>query len=286
MTEIYATNIESGGSGKTSITANGAMYLGEKKKKKVLLMDCNHQCDLTDRMIKHMAHFRGLNYLDVMANLDEDKHTVKGIFSGNNSPVKFSITDNVDLIAGYSELDSLTQEVEKGLQRKALLIWYKRHQEALSEYDYILIDTPNDKSIFTINALVLADYVLGVVDVDETTLQKVDVLKKQIDFLKTVELMPNLESIVSAKVKVVGNKFEVGKNAPTPTKQFVKKFKDLMEKEPDTYLGFFEDRLPIARFKTSGEFLVDLEKKKHGQKQSEKDFYKRTWALYDKIFGL
>lgn len=285
MVKIYTTNILSGGSGKTSVTGNGIFYLGNMKDKKVLGIDINTQCDLTDRFIKISAKEKGLDYKEVMSMIDEDKHTVKGIFTGG-SPAMIKITDNIDLIAGYKELGSLTHDVERGLGRKALLIWYKRHEEILKEYDYILIDTPNDKSIFTINALVVADYIVAVVDVDDTTLDKVPILEEDLEFIKSVELMPNLTSFVNAEIVVVGNKFNNAKNAPNTQKEFIRKFKKLMENEPEKYLGFFEQRDAFAKFKTSGEILVELAKIKHGQSQSEKAFYERTWKLYDKLYNV
>ena len=285
MTVIYATNILTGGSGKTTVTGNGALYLSEYKNKKTLLIEINTQCDLSDRLIKYSAREKGLDYRKVMNMIDDDKHTVKGIFT-NGNPAIIKITENLDLIAGYKELGSLTHDLEQGLGRKALLIWYKRHEEELKKYDYILIDTPNDKSIFTFNALVVADYILAVVGVDETDFDKVEVLEKDLNYIKSVEITPNLVSIVNAEIIVVGNKFDTAKNASDSNKYILKKFKELMEQKPSAYLGFFEYREPFIKFKGSAQALVDLAKIKHGQSQSTKAFYNRTWKLYDKIYNL
>jgi len=288
MTKIYSTNLEVGGSGKTTITFNGGFFLAEMMGKKVCLLDTDPTLALTNLMMNIISQTYGGDLKELLKTIEEhpDQYTVKAIFEGGN-PTPIKITDNIDFIPGYAKLYDMTGEVTKKYNRKAMYLWLLKNREQLNKYDYILIDTHNDESIFTQNALLIADEIIAVAGVDKIIYTKIDKLINQVEEFKTVELVATesgeIVSLVKANVRVVGNKFSRASNGK---KAFTTEFEEKMNEKPDLFIGYFEERKFLETAKLSGEPMTRLAKKKHGQSKSDKEFFKRTWEIYKKIYKL
>lgn len=288
MPKIYSTNIEIGGSGKTTITFNGGFYLADILGKKVCFLDTDPTLALTNRLMKIVSQTYESNLKELLKAIEEkpDQYTVKAIFEGKN-PTPIKITDNIDFIPGYAKLNDMAGEVSKKFNRKAMYLWVLKNREQLEKYDYILIDTHNDESIFTQNALLVADEIIAVAGVDEIVYDKIDKLVEQIEDFKMAELIRtesgDIVSLVKASVRAVGNKFS---KATREKRLFLEEFEEKMKENPELFIGYFEDRKFFAATKLSGEPLSRLEQKKHGQSKSDKEFFKRTWKVYDKIYKL
>lgn len=270
MTKIYGTNIEKGGVGKTTVTYNGAFYLDVKEEKTVLLIDIDESMNLTKR-------FR--NYITLPV---DEKSTVKEFFNlngGNPEPIK--ITERIDLIAGYSELKELSKDVEKGKGRGYLLSWYYANIEEIeSKYDYILIDTHNDFSIFTDNAIAVSDVVIAIADIDEDAIEKLQEEYDHIEELKKAFVNPmNDQSFVNAQLIKIGNKVQ---SNTSDSHKFKEAFEHMMSVDPN-FLGYFEFRTLFAKAKTTRSPLVELEPL--NTSKSHKAFFKKTWDLYQKIYS-
>lgn len=270
MTKIYGTNIEKGGVGKTTVTYNGAFYLDVKEEKTVLLIDIDESMNLTKR-------FR--NYITLPV---DEKSTVKEFFNpngGNPEPIK--ITERIDLIAGYSELKELSKDVEKGKGRGYLLSWYYANIEEIeSKYDYILIDTHNDFSIFTDNAIAVSDVIIAIADIDEDAIEKLQEEHDHIEELKKAFVNPmNDQSFVNAQLIKIGNKVQ---SNTSDSHKFKEAFEHMMSVDPN-FLGYFEFRTLFAKAKTTRSPLVELEPL--NTSKSHKAFFKKTWDLYQKIYS-
>lgn len=280
--KITVFSVPSGGSGKTTLSANGAYYVANKKNKKTLLVDLDQSCSLTDRMLKRFAENSNIDYKELYDKVESEEnetYTVRAIFEGR-TPTPLIIDDNLDFISGFSLLTLMANSVKNEFSWKAIEMWLNRNAEELSQYDEIILDTHNDEvtNIFLTSAYYVADKIVVVVPVDETVLKKVDEIQNRVDRLKEIEGTEK----VKAKVLVVGNKFLASPSIEE--KQFQKQFYSLIESEPDVYIGYFANRKYFLGFKANGNVLVEQEKKRHGMKQSDKLFFKKTWALYDKIF--
>lgn len=138
-----------GGVGKTTITFNYAEWLS-KNKKNVLLLDLDHQCNLTNI------------YIPV-----EKKNTIGEVFkdkSISNEVIVHEIKENLSLISGYIELDDLEKTIENQSKKEMLLyLWIKNNFEKynFNQYDYILIDTHPDFSTITKNAIAISDFIVS-----------------------------------------------------------------------------------------------------------------------------
>lgn len=270
MTKTYATNIEKGGVGKTIITYNGGFYLASKEEKNVLFIDIDESMNLTKR-------FR--NYIDLPV---DEKSTVKEFFSSDGgNPIPIKITERIDLIAGYSELKELTKDVEKGKGRGYLLSWYYENIEEIeAKYDYILIDTHNDFSIFTDNAIAVSDVVIAIADIDEDAIEKLQEEHDHIEELKKAFINPmNNQSFVNTQLIKIGNKVQ---SNTSDSHKFKEAFEHMMLVDPN-FLGYFEFRTLFAKAKTTRSPLVELEPL--NTSRSHKAFFKKTWDLYQKIYS-
>ena len=138
-----------GGVGKTTITYNYAEWLS-KKGKNVLLIDLDHQCNLTNI------------YLPV-----EKNNTIGEVFKDSSivsEVVVHKIKNNLSLISGYIELDDLEKMIENQSKKEMLLyLWIKKNYKKFNfdQYDYILIDTHPDFSTITKNAIAISDIIIS-----------------------------------------------------------------------------------------------------------------------------
>ena len=118
-----------GGVGKTTLTLNYGDWLA-KHGKKVLLIDLDHQCNLTTVFKKTRRN-----------------NTIAEAFKEDDNAQKVkidSVGPNLDLIAGFIDLDVLGSYLENNSNKEMMLfMWFKNNSDSLNltDYDYILIDT-------------------------------------------------------------------------------------------------------------------------------------------------
>ena len=138
-----------GGVGKTTLTLNYGDWLA-KHGKKVLLIDLDHQCNLTTVFEKTRRN-----------------NTIAEAFKENDNAQKVkidSVGPNLDLIAGFIDLDVLGSYLENNSNKEMMLfMWFKNNSDSLNltDYDYILIDTHPDFSTITKNAIAISNYLLS-----------------------------------------------------------------------------------------------------------------------------
>jgi chromosome partitioning protein len=136
--EVIIFSNQKGGVGKTTLTRELGIWLAVKRK--VLLMDCDPQGNLT----------RGLTE-DHAAGLYE-------AFTGG--ALRFTeINSGLHLLAGDVRLSSLEKsligEIDAYLKLKELL-----SSAHFNKYDLILLDTPPSLGVLTVNALTAADHII------------------------------------------------------------------------------------------------------------------------------
>ena len=141
MKVITVTN-QKGGVAKTTTTASFGYELAEFGNR-VLLIDLDPQCNLSQ-------------YLNVSDESD-DKSMYNVLCGKAKISDVIKSSENVDIVASDLLLAGAEQEMNKPGREYKL-------KESLSEikdrYDYILVDTPPNLGILTVNALTAADEVL------------------------------------------------------------------------------------------------------------------------------
>lgn len=163
MKIISVANIK-GGVGKTSVCSAMAAGLAEKGYK-VLLIDSDPQTNLT------------------MCFLQEQPDEIPSLYHVCNQmrdfdEVKISISDSIDLVPGDFALCNADMQFLKAGRLKIL-------QKAIgnldSKYDFLVIDTPPNMGILSLNALIASNYVVVPMAADTFSLKGIRLLKQTLD---------------------------------------------------------------------------------------------------------
>lgn len=229
--EIITFAAIKGGVGKTTLSYNFAEYLASINKK-VLLIDMDHQCNLSQ-----------------ILNVYEQKNTVLSVFNkiealGINEEVKIhEIKENIDLISGFLRLDEYEKIMSttdgKDMQ---LYMWLDDNYEKynIEKYDYIIIDTHPDFSTSTRNAIVVSHKVIspnkpsGFSDDSNSNIEyRINKLKNDLIDFKT------RESYVTANLYYVGN---MVKHNTKSSNEFINE----MNKKSE-YITYFPDKELITK---------------------------------------
>ena len=180
-----------GGVGKTTLTLNYGDWLA-KHGKKVLLIDLDHQCNLTTVFEKTRRN-----------------NTIAEAFKEDDNAQKVkidSVGPNLDLIAGFIDLDVLESYLENNSNKEMMLfMWFKNNSDSLNltDYDYILIDTHPDFSTITKNAIAISNYLLSPITPSEHA--KFDLETRLEKFRKSLFDYRTGETYVDAKLFFIVN---------------------------------------------------------------------------------
>lgn len=184
MKTISIINLK-GGVAKTTTAVNLAYILAEKYGYRVLLIDNDKQGNLS----------KSFNRYD-----EDDEYTVaellmrKHIVREGDEIIKHTDYDNIDIIT--ANMDLLAANMQTMLdQTRQQQTRYKKSLvgEVYVNYDFCIIDNAPDINISIINALVITDYVITPLMIDQYSFVGLDVLKEQIEQIKE-DFNPDIRS--------------------------------------------------------------------------------------------
>lgn len=183
-----------GGVGKTTLVVCFGEFLGFVLKKRVLLIDMDHQTNLTYAMISREA-------LDTCKrNGKTIFHMFKNALDGNQWSMKDSIIDDcsniernlyLKLIASLPDVGHLDEMILEQYENTRGFtdldprrILRQKLEEVKEEFDYIIIDCPPSLGLPTINALLASDYFVVPVVPEFLSLQGLDLIMRRVTGLK------------------------------------------------------------------------------------------------------
>ncbi len=178
MKIITVSNIK-GGVAKTTTAATVAAGL-HKRKKRVLMIDSDPQTNLT------------------MCFTNEPKEgdpTLYNVYTKAMTidEVKVEIKPGLDLVPGDFSLCSADMEFLSKVG--SIKIISNAIKASKGNYDYVVIDTPPNLGILSLNAFMSSDYILTPMAADSFSLKAIRLLKQTID---------DLEEDINKKIPVVG----------------------------------------------------------------------------------
>lgn len=136
-----------GGVGKTTLAFNFGEYLARQQNQRVLLIDLDHQCNLTQTYGVYDA-----------------EGTIGRVFDQKGDVKLHQVSENIALIAGDMHLDAIETSIENNTNKNMLLyMWLADQYENLNlnRFDYLILDTHPDFSTATKNAIAISHAVLS-----------------------------------------------------------------------------------------------------------------------------
>jgi chromosome partitioning protein len=177
---IIAITNQKGGVGKTTTTANLGVLLA-RDGRRVLLVDADPQFALT-RQLGIEERSLGVNLVDVLAGR---AGAADAIVSG---------VHGVDVIASGRDLAGIELSLVGELGRE--LFFRDALEPVLDTYDHVVIDTPPNLGLLTVNALVLAEQVIAPISAeDEESLHGIRELQRTVRRLAQRLDRPALEIV-------------------------------------------------------------------------------------------
>lgn len=182
-----------GGVGKTTLAYNFGEWLA-KKGDKILFIDLDHQCNLSQTY-------------EVYGN--KKIGTVANIFLQEGPVTINHVKKNIDLIAGNMHLDDIETTIENMTNKNMrLYMWLNNNYDSLdlSQYAYIIIDCHPDFSTATKNAIIVSHDIISPITPSKHGFDAKFNLQDRIEELKkeAIEFSTG-KSYVTAKLYFVAN---------------------------------------------------------------------------------
>lgn len=247
--EIYTWVAQKGGVGKTMLCYNFAEYLAYKGKK-VLLVDSDHSCNLSQ-----------------IYNSDIPTNSIKGMYDDEEVNIHH-VKKNIDLISGYYDFDKLEkrlQESQEDHKDFKMIRWVMDNRVKLEKYDYIMFDTHNDFNYGVRNSIAVSDKVFspdvptGLNDKNEANMfvQFNEFKKRKYDFITR-------KPMVHAQLYFIGNKV---KHNTTTSKEFLEEMK-----QREGYITSFEEKDLFLKSVKDRKSIVEMMNDKHIYQKHKKFF--------------
>lgn len=199
-TNVISIVSRKGGTGKTTTAFNLAYCLAEYDRK-VLLIDLDSQCNLSDTI-----------NLDVNTNIND---VVNGNISINQAIHNTDIK-NIDLIPASVNLANLEAELSDQDGKETIL--KDKLEELKGIYDYIIIDTAPALDTLVINSLVASDYALITVRTSLYSFKGIE---------QVIEIIELVQQSVNPKLDILGILVTQIDKRTNISKEFIDDLKEL-----------------------------------------------------------
>lgn len=186
-----------GGIGKSTVVKNIISRLKTRlllanSSKKILVIDLDHQCNLTQSY-----------------GIYESEGTVVNMFKRNDDVSIIHVDDKIDIIPGAMDLDIIESELEtKTFKDMLIYMWLEKNYDKIDgdQYEYVIIDCRPDFSIATRNAIAISHMLLSPIIPSQYSLNARDNLETRLRLYcdENIDYKTG-ESNIDAELYFVGN---------------------------------------------------------------------------------
>ena len=186
-----------GGIGKSTVVKNIISRLKTRlllanSSKKILVIDLDHQCNLTQSY-----------------GIYESEGTVVNMFKRNDNVSIIHVDDKIDIIPGAMDLDIIESELEtKTFKDMLMYMWLEKNYDKIDgdQYEYVIIDCRPDFSIATRNAIAISHMLLSPIIPSQYSLNARDNLETRLRLYceENIDYKTG-ESNIDAELYFVGN---------------------------------------------------------------------------------
>lgn len=161
-----------GGVGKTSTTALTAYNMAKRLNKKVLVVDCDGQANLT-------ALYMKTKFIDSDIKEYSIDNTLMNSIVNNTSlqDIIIPITENLDLVPNAFDFSMYSRFLDKNVnsEDEKLLFLHNKLLPLKNIYDYIFLDVPPNLSLPNDSAFIACDQIIVVLQTQERSLSGAEV---------------------------------------------------------------------------------------------------------------
>lgn len=248
--KIISFSAIKGGVGKTTIAYNYGEWLADKGNK-ILFIDIDHQCNLTQ-----------------IYDIYDIKDTIANAFTNLGDVKITNVKENIDIIAGYLELDKIETSLENKSNKDMLLyMWLEDNYEDknIAKYDYIIIDCHPDFSVATRNAIAISHYILSPITPSEHGYKaKFNISERLKDFSNEVIDYRTRESYITSELMFLANMVRHNTNSS-------KQFKETIE-DDNSIIGLIPEKELFNRSTLYNLSISEMAKDKSTKNQHRKFF--------------
>jgi len=195
MARTIAIANQKGGAGKSTMTANLAVAMGEGGRKRVVVIDLDQQHDLTALFGRSPADAQATLYEVFLGSAEIAQATIHGVARG------------VDLVPGHEKLADVEMTLVSQVRREEFLA--SALEKQVDGYDIVLIDCPPNLGMLTTNALCAApEVVVPVSMVDRNAFKGAATLLKTLAELRRKRVDVAITALVPNQVDPRRNTYQ------------------------------------------------------------------------------
>lgn len=248
-TQVISFANNKGGSGKTTTCSNVAYCLAERGKK-VLVMDCDMQMNLSLSFLNE----------DSVMGYDECDSNVFTMISGEKALKDIIVPtfyEGLDIAPSSIRLSRIEETLYGAGGDTEVLSRSLKDIKGKGKYDYILLDVPPTLGLWVRNILKVTDYVVIPVEASPYGLFGLANMVSYITETRGKNKKPDILGIVLTKVNVRKNYFK-------DTREFLKDMKDIHVFDTvirnDSNIEWAQDNSkPVAAYRKSARSAVEYE---------------------------
>lgn len=163
-----------GGVGKTTLAANITRSIADLEKKKILLIDADSQCNLTQLFVPPEELDQATDRTIYQALAGHKTYSPADLKEQIYRSAKTA--SEIDLIRGSFETFRLAVDASPLVERRTLRRFANFIAEAMNDYDLIVLDTNPSATLLTMQALAISNFLVAPISFDKFSMRGIHLI--------------------------------------------------------------------------------------------------------------